>query len=187
MLKVRSYRGFTFHSFEKKFWVQKVKELHFSSANQYEIQPALSSHFTNLENLSPPADPGDIHQTKISAHQTVYNLKMLDNVPNVLFSFFFQPTRMLTVDSPWAYTSASKQETFHPPVSTDVPLTLKPWVTTALKVLNWDMDDELNFREMLSSSIWQLMTHLVLFIAYLSQRKCCDLLTVNIPEGKVIS
>lgn len=124
---------------------------------------------------------------KISAHQTVYNLKMLDNVPNVLFSFVSPPARKLTVESPWAYTSASKQERFYPPVSTDVPLTLKPWVTTALKVLNWDMDDELNFRQMLSSSIWQLMTHLVLFIAYLFQRKGCDLSPVNIPQGKVTS
>lgn len=58
---------------------------------------------------------------KISAHQTVYNLKMLDNVPNVLFSFFFQPTRMLTVDSLWAYTSASKCETVYPCVHRCAP------------------------------------------------------------------
>lgn len=90
---------------------------------------------------------------------------------------------MLTVDSLWAYTSASKCETFYYSVSADVPLILKPEVTTALKVLNWDVDDELNFREMLSSSIWQLMTHLVLFIASLSQRTCCDLSIVNIPMG----
>jgi hypothetical protein len=55
---------------------------------------------------------------------------------------------------------------------------------TALKVLNWDMDDELKFREMLSSSIWQPMTHLVLFICYLSQRKCCDLSILSIPADE---
>lgn len=49
-----------FTASERSFEVQKVKELHFSSANQYEILPALSSHFTNLENLSSPAHPGDI-------------------------------------------------------------------------------------------------------------------------------
>lgn len=45
---------------KRSFEVQKVMDLHFSSASQDEILPALSSHFTNLENLSPPADPGDI-------------------------------------------------------------------------------------------------------------------------------
>lgn len=48
---------------------------------------------------------------------------MLDNVPNVLFCFFFQPTSMLLEDSLWAYTSASKCETFYPSVPTDVALT----------------------------------------------------------------
>lgn len=71
---------------------------------------------------------------------------MLANVPNVLFSSFFQPTRMLTADSPWADTAASKRKAFYPSVSTDVPVTLKPLVMTALKVLNWDMDDELKCR-----------------------------------------
>lgn len=90
---------------------------------------------------------------------------------------------MLTADSLWAYTSASKCETFYSSVSEDVPQILKPEVTTALKVLNWDADDELNFRETVSSSIWQLMTHLVLFTASLSHRTCCDLSKINIPLG----
>lgn len=41
--------------------------------------------------------------------------------------FFFPPTRMLTVDSLWAYTSASKCETFYYSVSADVPRILKTW------------------------------------------------------------
>lgn len=81
------------------------------------------------------------------------------------FPPFFQPTRMLTADSFQAHTSASKREARWSPVSTDVPE-----LTTALQVLNVDMDDEWKLGEMLSSSAWQLMTHLVLFVGYLAQK-----------------
>lgn len=101
-----------------------------------------------------------------------------------LFPFFFQPTRMLTVDSPWAYASSIKTWDVSAPLSTDVPLTLKPWITTALKVLKWDVDDELNFRAMLFFIHLAADDTFSTLCAYLSWGKRCDLNTVNIlKEG----
>lgn len=122
---------------------------------------------------------------KISAHQTVYNLKMLDNCSKCTFFFLFLLSTNKNAHSrqPLGIHLSLKCKTFYSSVSADVPRVLKPDVTTALKVLNWDADDELNFREMLFSSIWQLMTHLVLFLASLSHRTCCDLSIISIPWG----
>lgn len=101
--------------------------------------------------------------------------------------FFSHPTTTLLADSPGRRCSITAWEACRPGVSTHVPGTREPRVAIALEVFSWVVQDEVKLREMLFPSIWQLTTHLVLFITHLSPRKCWDWSTANIPAGEVTS